>query len=63
MPGKANSYWHMEADRSEMNDLVDAHPDIVKELAELHDAWAKRCGVIPWDELNEMRKKRAAEKK
>jgi len=43
----------MEADRSEMTDLVDAHPDIVKELAELHDAWAKRCGVIPWDELNE----------
>ena len=47
----------MEADRSEMTDLVDAHPDIVKELAELHDAWAKRCGVIPWDELNEMRKR------
>ena len=48
--------YDMEADRSEMNDLVDAHPEIVKELAELHDAWAKRCGVIPWAELGAMRK-------
>ena len=28
------------------------------ELAALHDAWAERCGVVPWAELLAMRAER-----
>ena len=47
--------YDMERDRSETNDLASSHPDIVTELSELYDAWAKRCSVMPWGELLELR--------
>jgi len=40
--------YDMDADRTELNDLVDVHPEIVAELSALYDAWAARCGVLPW---------------
>lgn len=43
--------YDMEADRSELNDLVDAHPEVVNELTALYDAWAERCLVEPWDRV------------
>lgn len=43
--------YDMEADRSERHDLAQDHPDVVAELAALYDAWAKRCGVEPWDNI------------
>jgi len=47
--------YDMDADRSELSDLSAAFPEIVKELAGLHDAWAARCKVMPWAELQELR--------
>ena len=41
--------YDMEADRTETNDLVESHPDKARKLAALYDAWAERCGVMPWD--------------
>ena len=35
--------YDLEADRTELHNLADKHPDKVKELAALWDAWAKRC--------------------
>ena len=35
--------YDMEADRTELNDLSKAHPEIVRELADLHKEWAARC--------------------
>jgi len=32
--------YDMEADRTELNDLSRKHPEIVKELAGLHEKWA-----------------------
>jgi hypothetical protein len=49
-----NEAWElydMETDRSELNDLAAANPEIVKELTSLYHAWAKRCGVMEFDDL------------
>ncbi|MFT5366611.1 MAG: arylsulfatase A-like enzyme [Candidatus Latescibacterota bacterium] len=43
--------YDIEADRSELNNVVDAHPDVVKELSDLYDEWAARCMVASWDDI------------
>lgn len=48
---RGDKEWHLfdlSADRSETRDLVNEHPEVVKELSALYDAWAERCGVLPW---------------
>ena len=37
--------YDLEADRTELHDLADQHPDKVKELAALWHAWAQRVGA------------------
>lgn len=39
------------ADRTELNNLAEKQPDKVKELAALYEQWAKRCKVLPLDQL------------
>ena len=46
-PGNWELY-DVAADRTEMRDLAGSNPAKVKELAAMYDAWAKRCGVMPW---------------
>jgi arylsulfatase A-like enzyme len=46
--------YDLEADRSEMNDLSDTHPDKARELAAMWDAWAERSKVIPYDRFQEI---------
>lgn len=43
--------YDLAADRTEMKDLTSERPDVQKELIAMYDAWAARCGVIPWDVL------------
>ncbi|MGD2174770.1 MAG: arylsulfatase [Candidatus Brocadiaceae bacterium] len=43
--------YDMVEDRTELNDLADGNRGVVRELGELYDRWAERCGVIPWEEL------------
>lgn len=65
-----NEPWELydiEAERSEINDLVDEKPEIVEELKKLYFAWAERCGVLEFDDLRahrqpKFRAKREAEK-
>lgn len=38
----------LERDRAEQRDLSAEHPEKVKELVELYEAWAERCGVVPF---------------
>jgi len=45
-----NSDWelyNMEIDRTELNDLSDQYPDLVKELKDDWERWAWRTGVLP----------------
>jgi arylsulfatase len=51
--------YDMEADRTEMNNLAAAEAGRVAAMADAYDAWAARCGVVPWAEVS---KKAAAEK-
>jgi arylsulfatase len=43
--------YDMEADRTEVHDLAALNPGKVKELAELYQRWAQRCGVVPPKQL------------
>ena len=50
--------FDMEKDRTELNNLAGKFPDKVKELDGKYQAWAKRCGVFPQEELRKMRGKK-----
>jgi arylsulfatase len=43
--------YHMEEDRTELNDLAAREPDRVQALAKLYEAWAARCDILPWEEF------------
>jgi arylsulfatase len=43
--------YDLEADRTEMTDLAESQPAKVTELIRLYDAWAERCGVVPFEKL------------
>jgi arylsulfatase len=45
------SLFDLESDRAEQHDLASANPQLVAELSAAYDAWAKRCGVQPWERL------------
>lgn len=50
-----NSPWELydiPADRAETLDLAGREPQRVKEMVEMYRAWAQRCGVVPWAEIN-----------
>ena len=50
--------YDIEADRAEQHNLAAQQPEIVKELSAAYDAWARRCGVVPWEELTPKRPKK-----
>jgi len=43
--------YDMSKDRSELNDLSQTMPEKAKDLRILYEAWAKRVGVLPWNEV------------
>ncbi|GIU88879.1 MAG: sulfatase [Acidimicrobiia bacterium] len=49
--GRPWELYRMDLDRTETNDLADRYPRDVRRLEALHDDWALRTGVIPWDRL------------
>jgi arylsulfatase len=50
--------YDIEADRAEQRNLAGQKPEIVKELSGAYHAWAKRCGVVSWEELAPKRPKK-----
>jgi len=46
--GNTWELYDLRKDRTEMTDLADKNPGKVRELKDKYDAWAKRCGVLPW---------------
>lgn len=55
--GHAWELYDMDSDRTEMHDLAATNPEYVAVLAAKYDAWTKRIGVLPWDEVRAARKK------
>jgi arylsulfatase len=43
--------YDMVEDRTELNDLSAANKPQVAKMVATYDAWAERCGVIPWQEI------------
>jgi arylsulfatase A-like enzyme len=43
--------YDLESDPAEVNDLEAEHPEKVKELSALYEAWADATMVVDWDEL------------
>jgi len=40
--------YDLEADRTELNDLIEDHPDRAAQMAAAWQAWAERAGAQPW---------------
>lgn len=43
--------YDLGADRTEAKNLAGANVEKVQELTALYDAWARRCGVVSWNEI------------
>jgi len=43
--------YDLEADRTELHSLVGQMPQQVRDLEFAHEAWRRRCGVVPWQTL------------
>ena len=43
--------YDIESDRSELDDLADTHPKQLRKMILLYEKWAKRIGVVSWDDL------------
>jgi arylsulfatase len=50
--------YNMTKDRSELKDLSKRMGGKAKELRVLYEAWAKRVGALPWNEVMATRKKK-----
>jgi len=42
--------YDLVSDRTELKNRAAEEPDLVRTLAARYDAWARRCGVLPWNE-------------
>ena len=40
--------YDMEADRTETRDCSAEFPNLRAKMSGMYDAWAERCGVLPW---------------
>ncbi|HUV66391.1 MAG TPA: sulfatase/phosphatase domain-containing protein, partial [Sedimentisphaerales bacterium] len=40
--------YDLEADRTELANLAEEHPEKVEQLKTMYESWAARCGVQPW---------------
>ena len=46
--------YDLEADRCEMRDLSASDPARLRQMVERYERWAKRCNVLPWDEVRKI---------
>lgn len=46
--GKSWQLYDLREDRAEQHDLAERFPQTVREMVDLYDAWARRCGVESW---------------
>ncbi len=60
LQGRPWELYDVETDRTELNNLAAAHPEKLKEMSALYEAWAKRCYVEPFKQLPPARATKAA---
>ena len=52
-PDDTWSLYNLKTDRTELHDLSQQQPERVRQMITLYDAWAKRAGVVPYDQLTQ----------
>jgi len=58
-PGEWELY-NMEADRTELVNLAAENQDVVCNLAGFYNEWAKKCTILPWDDVIKLKKEKKA---
>ena len=53
--------YNINDDRTELNDLSQKNPEIVKSMNSKFDDWTKRCRVLPWKDVISLNTKKGAE--
>ena len=56
-PANEWELYDLASDRTEQHNLATEHPEKLKEMVVLYDAWAKHCGVLTPKELQEAARK------
>ena len=51
LPGKPWELYNLPADRAEGRDVAAERPDVVRQLSDEYDQWARRCGVVDWSAI------------
>lgn len=46
--------YDLDRDRTELNDIAAQHPERVKDMLAQYEAWARRCGVIPRERIDQL---------
>jgi len=54
--------YDMEKDRTETADLMATHPEKAEEMIGLYEQWASKNKVLPWDEVQGIRDRLAAQR-
>ena len=49
--------YNISKDRTEQNNLIDSLPDKSRKMISMYNDWAKKIGVIPWSQIQEIRGK------
>lgn len=44
--------YNLENDRTELQNVIDEHPDIARQLIDSYQRWSDRMGVLDWEEIN-----------
>ena len=52
--------YNLDEDFTQANDLASAHPDRVRDMVALYEAWAERCGVIPREKILQLMREQGA---
>ena len=50
--------YNISRDRTEQNNLIDSLPDKSREMISMYNDWARKIGVIRWDDIQQLRKDR-----
>jgi arylsulfatase len=50
--GESQKLFNIASDRTELHDRSAEHPELVQQLREVYEGWAKRVGVEPWPVQN-----------
>ncbi|MBK5291519.1 MAG: arylsulfatase [Acidobacteriia bacterium] len=48
--------YDLKSDRTELSNLASKNPDRVARMKKMYEAWAARCGVVEWNDLQRARK-------